>query len=63
LVIYHTKDGAHKEGSLHFKNRAVDFNLPLRDADERFRRYRLAMGPDYDLLNEGDHAHLEYDPK
>lgn len=63
LVIFHTNDGEHMEGSLHFKNRAFDFRLPERDADERFRRYRLALGPDYDLLNEGDHGHLEYDPK
>lgn len=63
FVIFHTEDGMHKEGSLHPKHRAIDFKLPMRDVDERFRRYRLALWPDYDLLNEGDHGHLEYDPK
>ncbi len=63
FTIFHTNDGAHKEGSLHFKHRAFDFKPPERDRSERFKRYRAALGPDYDLLDEGDHGHLEHDPK
>lgn len=63
FAIFHTFDGQHKEGSLHFKNRAIDFKPPERDRAERFSRYRVALGPDYDLLDEGDHGHLEHDPK
>ena len=63
LVITHTFDGQHKEGSLHFKNRAFDMLPPGKEGPLIFRQAREMLGRDYDLLNEVDHWHLEYDPK
>ena len=63
FTIFHTNDGIHKIGSLHFKNRAIDFGAPEHDRGETLRRCKAALGPEYDLLDEGDHWHLEHDPK
>ena len=59
-------EGKHKEGSLHYKGRALDFrtrNIPeehrgtIRDAVVK------AMGPDFDVVLHKTHMHVEYDPK
>lgn len=63
FAIYHTYDGMHMEGSLHFKNRAFDGSLPTSHNEEVFSTLRAAMGPEYDLVVEKDHLHLEWDPK
>ena len=63
LTIFHTFDAIHEKGSLHYKNRAFDCGPPLRDRAGTLARVKEAMGPDYDLIDEGDHWHVEYDPK
>ena len=63
LIITHTFDGQHKEGSLHFKNRAFDVLPPKRESALIFSQAREMLGRDYDLLNEVTHWHLEHDPK
>lgn len=63
LIITHTKDGEHKEGSLHFKNRALDALPPKHERALILKQGKEMLGPDYDLVDEVDHWHLEYDPK
>lgn len=66
LVITSARDGIHSVGSLHYYGRAVD----LRDryfADhirpQVVQDLRVALGKDYQVILEGNHIHVEYDPK
>ena len=63
LVITSTNRGKHKEGSLHYKNRAIDFRLPGSNIEEIAEGIREFIGPDYDVVVESDHLHVEHDPK
>ena len=65
LWITSIADGKHMEKSKHF-------DLPLANAfDIRIwnllkaigRIISKRLGPDYDVVFEGDHFHIEYDPK
>lgn len=64
-VITAGTDGKHMEGSLHYKGLALDlrtFNVPGREL-AICNQIKQALGPDYDVIIEKDHIHLEYDPK
>ena len=63
FIIFHTNDGSHKAGSLHFKNRAFDGGPPKNHREQLLKSAKEMLGRDYDLLDEVDHWHLEYDPK
>lgn len=59
-------DSKHSETSLHYKGQAVD--IRTRDLDgvtaaDIASRIKIRLGRDYDVVNEGDHIHLEFDPK
>jgi RNA binding exosome subunit len=64
-VVTYTTNGRHSRNSLHYCGDAID--LRTRDMDneevnnvlEQLRNY---LGDDYDVIFEGDHIHLEYDP-
>lgn len=58
-------DGTHQPGSLHYVGRALDFrrwdietSATLVCAD-----LRKELGPDFDVVLESDHIHVEFDPK
>jgi hypothetical protein len=64
LTVTSLMDGKHMEGSKHYTGHAADLrtrNLisPRVVADELAH----ALGPDYDVVLEKDHIHMEYDPK
>jgi len=62
MVITSTYEGYHSEGSLHYANLAVD----IRKNKARILSYneiKQVLGEDYDVILEGDHIHIEYDPK
>ena len=68
--ITSANDSKHKSGSLHYKNRAFDIRTRnvvngVLGPEAVAWRQRMAdqLGPDYDVLMEGDHIHAEYDPK
>lgn len=63
FFIFHTNDGIHKEGSLHFKNRAFDGGPPVNHREQLLKSARELAGRDYDIIDEGDHIHVEDDPK
>lgn len=59
-------DGDHKAGSLHYRGRA--FDLRVRDVvPERRKAFRdalrRALGPEYDVVLEPSHVHVEWDVK
>ena len=69
-VITSTTEGTHSPGSLHYVGQAVDAALPgthgmvrKATATEVLSELRKELGPDYDVVLERDHIHVEYDPK
>lgn len=77
-VITSGTEGTHSEGSFHYpenapddRGRALDFRRPDRDQGfndpERARRVaeELAanLGPEYDVVLEPTHIHVEHDPE
>lgn len=66
IVITSGTDGQHKTGSRHGKAAALDFrtrNLTRAQVDDWMAAMRRRLGQDYDLVDEVDHVHVEYDPK
>ena len=66
--ITSANDGNHSEGSLHFDNRAFDIRIKNiighvnSEARLWVNRMKIVLGDKYDVLLEGDHIHIEYDP-
>ena len=63
LVITSTFEGTHGEGSLHYCNDAVDVRVPDRHGITAKRDLKIGLGKEYDVVLEGTHIHVEYDPK
>lgn len=67
VTVTSARDGVHSERSLHYSGNAVD--LRTRDlkpgvAEQITALLKKALGAlGFDVVNEGDHIHLEYDPK
>lgn len=60
------RDGKHQTGSLHYEGRALDLrshHVPDHQQAALLTKLRESLGPNYDVLLEKDHYHLEYDPK
>ena len=52
-------EGTHSPGTFHHIHQAVDF----RKQGVLHAQLRVIIGKDFDLVDCGDHFHLEYDPK
>lgn len=66
LVITSGCEGSHMKGSLHYIGEALDFRTrDLTFAEQVLWRDRCVqeLGPDYDVVLEKDHLHIEYQPK
>ena len=70
-VITSGNDSSHKQGSLHFENRALDFrgnNITLAQGRTFREKVLKRLGEDYDVLFEtfanksNNHLHVEFDP-
>ena len=70
-VITSGNDSTHMKGSLHYKNRALDFrgnNLKVAVGRDLAERVGAMLGQDYDVAFEvfenpaNNHLHVEYDP-
>ncbi|MBU2249553.1 MAG: hypothetical protein KKD77_22590 [Gammaproteobacteria bacterium] len=60
LFITSLREGNHSAGSLHYEGWAFDLHkLKLTTITE----CRSALGPGWDIVNEYDHWHFEYDPR
>ncbi len=59
-------DGEHKQNSKHYTGSATDFrtsNLPADKISTVRDAVAVCLGPDYDVVLEVDHLHIEFDPK
>lgn len=57
-------DGEHMEGSMHYELplRALDFRIWfVEDVQSLANSLRAALGPQYDVVVEETHVHVEYD--
>lgn len=66
VVVTSGNDSVHMVGSKHFSDEALDFRVWGLTSGERAAVVgfiHLATSIDYDVLDEGDHIHLEYDRK
>jgi len=63
-VVTSTTGDIHKPGSKHYTGEAIDFRTKdLHNPNKVTNDLQKALGDDYDVINEGDHIHAEYDPK
>lgn len=65
-VITSLLDSKHSHTSLHYCGNAVDFRVKhvARDKWELVtEKIKERMTPDYDVILESDHIHIEYQPK
>lgn len=65
MTITSITDGDHKAGSLHHTGEAID--LRIRDIDPAVLPALVDglcvhLSSSYDVVLEGDHIHIEYDP-
>ncbi len=63
MIITSANEGTHGAGSLHYANLAIDFGYPVKMDDEFMSTFKRCFTPDYDIVPEKDHIHVEYDPK
>lgn len=64
MVITSGLDGVHKQNSKHYSGCAIDLRIwDLLHKDSCVSAMQVAIGEDYDVVLEGTHIHLEYDPK
>lgn len=66
LVVTSTTEGQHKSDSLHYSGNAVDIRTRNLDTGQQYQvwnKIKTRLGKDYDVLLEGNHIHIEYDPK
>ena len=66
LVITSLLDGNHMSGSLHYKGLAVDLRTRHLTKSQRTKardRLHVGLGPEFDVVLEKTHIHVEYDPK
>jgi hypothetical protein len=58
LYVTSIRESNHSPGSLHYIGLAFDIR-PGLDLD----LIKTVLGPQWDVVNESDHIHCEYDPK
>lgn len=66
VTITSVLDGKHKEDSKHYDGDAFDmrtFIYTVKEINALAPALREALGPDYDVVLEADHIHIEFDPK
>lgn len=66
MVITAGTDGQHMVGSLHYKGLALDIrtrDMKPEDKEPARAAIKAVLGAEFDVVLEGDHFHIEYDPK
>lgn len=67
IVVTSILDGVHGEKILHYKGLAFDMRTFIyKSADEiekLMSMFKYMLWPNYDVVLEKDHIHVEYDPK
>ena len=62
LYITSKRDGIHSLGSLHYEGLAIDVRYPQKK-EGIIDKLKMELGTGFDVIPEGDHIHIEYDPK
>lgn len=65
FVLTSGREGKHIPGSLHAKGKAFDFRsreIHEGEREDLFTEIREALGPEFDVVVEKDHVHVEWDP-
>lgn len=65
-VITSCSDGKHGPNSLHYSGNALDLrthHLRSEQVHPVFIKIKEALGQQFDVVLEGDHIHVEFDPK
>ena len=64
VTITSARDGRHGHHSHHYKGLAIDIRVWEIPGKVNFycEKFREALGPEYQVINEQDHIHIEYDP-
>jgi hypothetical protein len=64
LVITSLLDGVHMNTSLHYKGLAVDLRIFIDiDVPQTVLTLKQRLGGDYDVVQESDHIHIEFQPE
>ena len=65
LVVISTYEGMHRPSSLHYHNDAVDLRWPVFGLGQKpfLEKIKRLLGDDFNVMAEGPHVHVEYDPK
>ena len=66
LVVTSVNDSVHGTGSLHYSGNAFDARTNIFseiEKDRVFKEIKEQLDADFDIVNEADHYHIEYDPK
>lgn len=66
LVITSARDSKHGDNSLHPDGKAIDIKtktLPEEHRQKSADMIQEILGDDFDVVFEGDHTHIEFDPK
>ena len=66
VTVTSARGGTHSRKSLHYAGHAVDLrnnDMTTSQRQETLISVREILGVNYDFLDEGDHFHLEYQPK
>lgn len=63
LVVTSVIDGVHMHASIHYTGGAVDIRTPQANVDRIAQRIMTAIGDDFDVVVEGNHIHIEWQPK
>ena len=62
LIINSTYGGLHSPSSLHYADDAIDMDPPKKYKREICQDLKNIDPSKYDVIDEGDHTHAEYDP-
>jgi hypothetical protein len=65
ITITSLLDGVHSKNSLHYSGNAFDLRVWYYTEKQKkalVEKLTLALGKDFDVIDEGDHIHVEFDP-
>ena len=66
IVVTSILDGVHSSKSLHYKGLAFDIRTYIYtqyEISKLMGSLKYMLGPNYDVVLEKNHIHIEYDPK
>lgn len=62
-VLTSADDGSHSRTSLHYSGNAIDLRRYYENFGVVVEEIKKCLNKDYDVVLEGNHLHIEYQPK